>query len=106
MAERAGLLDAPARPSRPPAPVASRANVVAPAGIPPAVGRVGPAPGEPLPEDVQRSLSATFGTDVSRVRVHTDTSAADRARALGARAFTIGRTTCSSGAARGPPTCH
>ena len=55
------------------------------------MGRVGPAPGqgEPLPAEVQRTLSATFGRDLSGIRVHSDTSAADRARALGARAFTI-----------------
>ncbi len=71
----------PARPARPPAPV----------GLPPAVGRVAPAagPGEPLPADVRRTLTATFGRDLTDVRVHADTAAGDRARSLGARAFTI-----------------
>lgn len=91
------VLAAPSRSPRPagpnpvgPSPAAAR-RVSAPAGIPPAMGRVGlaPGPGEPLPADVQRTLSATFGRDLSGVRVHSDTSAADRARAMGARAFTI-----------------
>ena len=81
MAERTAVLESPPRPR--------------PAGSPvtPSAGREGPAPsgGEPLPEDVQRTLTKTFSADLSHVRVHTDTSAADRARALGARAFTIGR---------------
>jgi len=86
------ILDAGQRvPGRVSPPAPRMGSVVAPAGIPPAMGTVGPAPrpGEPLPEAVRQSLSASFGADLSGVRVHTDTSAADRARAMGARAFTI-----------------
>jgi outer membrane protein OmpA-like peptidoglycan-associated protein len=48
------------------------------------------ARGEPLDAAVRGPMEARFGHDFSRVRVHTDGSAADAARAAGANAFTIG----------------
>jgi hypothetical protein len=96
LAERAAAVTA-REPLRPPArgvPRRRTAPTRAPAGIPPAVGRppLGPAAagGEPLPPSVAEPISASLGVDVSPVRVHTDTAATTAARALGARAFTLG----------------
>ena len=64
----------------------------APAGIPPAVGRLplGPSGGEPLPRSVAGPISASLGVDVSDVRVHADAAAASAAESVGARAFALG----------------
>ena len=47
--------------------------------------------GQPLPESDRAYFEPRFGRDFSQVRVHTDTRAADSARAVNARAFTTGR---------------
>ena len=47
--------------------------------------------GQPLPESGSTYFEPRFGYDFSRVRLHTDTQAADTARALNARAFTVGQ---------------
>lgn len=47
--------------------------------------------GSRLPNDVRAYFEPRFGYDFSRVRVHTDAGAADGARTVGARAYTIGR---------------
>jgi len=47
--------------------------------------------GQPLAESERAYFEPRFGADFSRVRVHTDTRAADSARAVNARAFTVGR---------------
>jgi Domain of unknown function (DUF4157) len=46
--------------------------------------------GQPLPEAVRRKLEAELGTSFERVRIHTDSVAADAVRAVRARAFTVG----------------
>src|SRR5688500_14989235 len=46
--------------------------------------------GEPLPENARRQFEPKLGHDFGRVRIHRGPEAADSARALGARAFTIG----------------
>jgi len=46
--------------------------------------------GQPLAESERRFFEPRFGCDFSRVRVHTGVQAAESARALGARAFTVG----------------
>src|SRR5689334_15535603 len=48
-------------------------------------------PGAPLDRGTNEWMSARFGHDFSRVRVHTDTRAAESASALDARAYTVGR---------------
>jgi Domain of unknown function (DUF4157) len=48
------------------------------------------SPGRPLEPGVRRELEARFRHDFSRVRVHTDARAAESARALAARAYTVG----------------
>jgi hypothetical protein len=47
-------------------------------------------PGEPLPQATRGFFEPRFGHDFSRVRVHADAAAADAARAVRARAYTIG----------------
>ena len=47
--------------------------------------------GQPLPESDRAYFEPRFGRDFSQVRVHTDTRAAESARAVNARAFTTGR---------------
>ena len=46
--------------------------------------------GRPLPESVRTSFEPRFGYDFSHVRVHTDGHAANLAKSLKARAFTVG----------------
>ena len=46
--------------------------------------------GQPLSLDARRMMEATFGTDLSTVRVHTDARAGMAATSLGARAYTAG----------------
>lgn len=48
------------------------------------------APGQPLAESTRKDMEARFGTDFSRVRLHTDTAARRSATELGARAYTSG----------------
>jgi hypothetical protein len=46
--------------------------------------------GEPLPGKVRAAMEPAFGADFSGVRVHRDAAAADSARGIGARAYTVG----------------
>lgn len=46
--------------------------------------------GEPLPAPVRAAMEPRFGADFSGVRVHRDSAAADSARGIGARAYTLG----------------
>lgn len=50
-----------------------------------------PAGGRPLPETVRRTMEHALGRDFAAVRVHEGGQAQADARALGARAFTLGR---------------
>lgn len=47
--------------------------------------------GQPLPESERNFFEPRFGADFSQVRIHTDKHAAETARAVNARAFTVGR---------------
>jgi hypothetical protein len=47
--------------------------------------------GRPLPPSVRSFFEPRFGHDFSRVRVHTSRQAADAARLVNAKAFTVGR---------------
>ncbi len=47
--------------------------------------------GEPLAEPVRQFFEPRIGQDLSGVRVHTDAAAADSARAIHARAYTVGQ---------------
>ena len=59
--------------------------------VPPIVHDVLRSPGQPLDEDTCAAMEPHFGHDFSRVRVHTDVHAAESARAVRARAYTVGR---------------
>jgi hypothetical protein len=47
--------------------------------------------GEPLNSETRLLMEPRFGTDLSRVRVHTDRAAAESARSVNALAYTVGR---------------
>jgi len=47
-------------------------------------------PGQPMEPALRKDMERRFGHDFSRVRVHTDTAAAESARAVRARAYTAG----------------
>src|SRR5207244_11233244 len=48
------------------------------------------SPGQPLDESTRAFMEPRFGHDFSRVRVHTDSQAAESARAVNALAYTVG----------------
>jgi hypothetical protein len=48
------------------------------------------APGQPLDASTCAFMEPRFGFDFSRVRLHTDSAAAESARAVNARAYTVG----------------
>ena len=56
-----------------------------------AAARVAERGGTPLPMEVRSYFEPRFGHDFSGVRVHTDGEAAEGARAVQARAYTLGR---------------
>ena len=47
--------------------------------------------GQPLPESARAYFEPRFGRDFSQVRVHSDVQAAELARVVNARAFTVGK---------------
>jgi len=59
--------------------------------VPPIVHEVLRSPGRPLDSATRAFFELRFGHDFSRVRVHTDAKAAQSARAVNARAYTVGR---------------
>jgi hypothetical protein len=60
--------------------------------------------GQPLPESTRAFFEPRFGRDFSQVRVHTDAQAAESARAVNARAFTLGRNVVFSAGEYSPQT--
>ena len=62
--------------------------------------------GQPLPESERAYFEPRFGRDFSQVRVHTDTRAADSARAVNARAFTTGQDVVFGAGQYAPGTEH
>lgn len=59
--------------------------------VPSVVHEVLAAPGQPLDPDTKEFMESRFGHDFSGVRIHTDEKAAESARAVNARAYTVGR---------------
>jgi len=57
---------------------------------PPIVHEVLRSPGRPLDRETREFMEPRFGHDFSRVRVHTGARAAESARAVNARAYTVG----------------
>jgi hypothetical protein len=86
---------APARPGLGGTPPRIQPLLEPPAGpsaaVPEAVGQVLAAPGRPLDAPVRAFMEPRFGRDFGHVRVHTDDRAAASARAVNARAYTVGR---------------
>lgn len=66
------------------------ADVTSTAGPPAIVSDVLRASGQPLDQSTRSFMESRFGHDLSHVRVHTDISASEAARAIGARAYTVG----------------
>jgi Domain of unknown function (DUF4157) len=62
-----------------------------PIEAPPIVHDVLRSPGHPLDPSTRARMEARFGYDFSQVRVHADAQASDSARAVNARAYTVGR---------------
>ncbi|MCP5110969.1 MAG: DUF4157 domain-containing protein, partial [bacterium] len=56
----------------------------------PAVGQVLGESGEPLSSNVQAFMEPRFDFDFSKVRVHSNATAAESARAVNAHAYTVG----------------
>jgi predicted chitinase len=61
-----------------------------PGRLPPVVGEVLSAPGQPLEPEVRAGMESQLGHDFGHVRVHADARAAQSARAVGAQAYTVG----------------
>lgn len=62
-----------------------------PGFVPPSVHKVLNSPGQPLDSATRDFFEPRFGHDFSNVRVHTDEAAGESARAVNARAYTVGR---------------
>ncbi|MFN9371784.1 MAG: DUF4157 domain-containing protein [Planctomycetaceae bacterium] len=60
--------------------------------------------GQPLDGPTRATMESRLGHDFSGVRIHTDASAALAAKALGARAFTVGKDIVFSGSRYSPAT--
>ena len=59
--------------------------------VPPVVYEVLNSPGQPLDKETRAFFELRFGHDFSQVRVHTDAKAAESARIVNARAYTVGK---------------
>ena len=68
----------------------SPTSASAPTFAPPIVHEVLNSPGQPLDRATRDLMEPRFGHDFSRVRVHTGAKAAESARAVNARAYTVG----------------
>lgn len=62
-----------------------------PSPVPPIVHEVLRSPGQPLNPETRAFMEPRFGHDFGGVRVHTDTRAAESARAVNALAYTVGQ---------------
>lgn len=68
----------------------SRTDADGSSEIPPVVGEVLNSPGEPLDAATRAFMEPRLGADFGNVRVHSDSAAAESARALNAHAYTVG----------------
>jgi hypothetical protein len=68
----------------------SAKGAMAPAAVPPIVNQALAGPGRPLDTPTRSFMESRFGHDFSRVRVHDDAMATASARAVNARAYTVG----------------
>lgn len=67
------------------------ANPAEPGGVPAIVHEVLRSPGRPLDAHTRAFMESRFGYDFGGVRIHTDSRAAESARAVNALAYTVGR---------------
>ncbi|OUL98501.1 eCIS core domain-containing protein [Variovorax sp. JS1663] len=74
-----------------PPPANGRAGGELAGGALDAVHEVLSSPGQPLDAGTRGSMETRFGADFSSVRIHAGASAGRSARAVGARAYTVGR---------------
>ena len=58
--------------------------------VPPIVNEVLASPGQPLDRLTRKAMQARFDQDFSHVRVHSDARAGDSAKAVSAKAYTVG----------------
>jgi hypothetical protein len=79
------VMHMPAPPARTPLP-----RPAGPAATPPIVTEVVRSPGQPLDPAARSFLEPRFGRDFRHVRIHTGAEAAESARAINARAYTVG----------------
>ncbi|MEA1865830.1 MAG: DUF4157 domain-containing protein, partial [Euryarchaeota archaeon] len=66
-------------------------NQAEPSTVPPVVHEVLRSSGQPLDPNTRTFMEPRFGHDFSRVRVHTDTKAAESAQAVNALVYTVGQ---------------
>lgn len=78
----------------------------APDEAPPIVEEVVRDPGQPLDVATRVFFELRFGHDFSGVRIHTDENAAESARAVGARAYTVGPHIAFAASSFAPSTDH
>jgi hypothetical protein len=62
-----------------------------PSSIPPIVNQTLSSPGRPLADSTRSAMESRFGHDFGGVRIHDDAVAAESARAVNARAYTVGQ---------------
>jgi hypothetical protein len=89
--QRASLSPRAIANSTPPSPLPTGNRVEDKGAVPPVVHDVLRSPGQPLDLATSAFFEPRFAHDFSQVRVHTDTKAAESARAVNARAYTVGR---------------
>lgn len=90
-------------------PVLQRLAPGAPSGsaeVPAIVDDVLRSPGQPLDKETRAFFEPRFGYDFNRIRVHTDATAAESARAVGATAYTVGEHIVFESAQFAPRTQH
>ncbi len=69
---------------------AAAASTLPPNDAPPSIRNVINSGGHPLDLNTRNFFEPRFGADLSRVRVHTDPAAAQSARSINAKAYTVG----------------
>jgi Domain of unknown function (DUF4157) len=72
-------------------PLQRSASGPGPASVPASVTGTVAAPGRPLDAGARATMESRFGRDFGGVRIHTDHQAAESARAVNARAYTVGQ---------------
>jgi hypothetical protein len=75
-------------------------------GVPPIVHEVLRSPGQPLESQTRAFMEPRFGHNFSSVRVHTDSKAAESARAVNASAYTVGPHIAFAGSQYAPATAR